>query len=484
MRFLLFLNFLGAAVAVPCDYNDDRIVGGNACQKGSVPYQVFLNSGNFCGGVLITEQWVMSAAQCYNSQIQVRLGEHDISVQEQTEQIINAEKIIRHDQYNSESSDNNIMLIKLASPARLNNFVATIPLPTGCPEDGISCLISGWGNTLSSGSAEDGLDITEPKVAIFAPSQKEIKEKKKATLKLDPAEMSLYILMRPPSYFCILRLDCTGRLYQKTTFQQHPPCGMIFHYPQRNCVSWLCTNDQTLSLSFPNPFPVEKQPQDFVQKRTPPQDKTILIRQTSAVKKQEAAEGRDRQESEFWSSFQRLCSGASTQYFGEGTRLTVLEDGLNITEPEVAIFAPSQKEIKEKKKATLVCVATGFYPDHIKVTWKVNGGERTEGVGTDEHATRDNQTKMYSLTSRLRIPSQEWFNPKNNFQCLVSFYGKDPTPKRYPKAIQGVAGCSVTEELYQRSSRTGYFVYLMLFFKSILYGLFVMGLILRSKKMH
>ncbi|XP_006271855.1 trypsin-like [Alligator mississippiensis] len=144
---------LGARqVAVPCDYNDDRIVGGNACQKGSVPYQVFLNSGNFCGGVLITEQWVMSAAQCYNSQIQVRLGEHDISVQEQTEQIINAEKIIRHDQYNSESSDNNIMLIKLASPARLNNFVATIPLPTGCPEDGISCLISGWGNTLSSGS--------------------------------------------------------------------------------------------------------------------------------------------------------------------------------------------------------------------------------------------------------------------------------------------------------------------------------------------
>ncbi|XP_019404074.1 PREDICTED: immunoglobulin lambda-like polypeptide 5 [Crocodylus porosus] len=186
----------------------------------------------------------------------------------------------------------------------------------------------------------------------------------------------------------------------------------------------------------------------------------------------------------FWSSSRRLCSGANTLYFGEGTRLTVLEDDLNITEPEVAIFAPSQREIKEKKKATLVCVATGFYPDHIKVTWIVNGGERTEGVGTDEHATRDNLTRMYSLTSRLRIASQEWFNAKNNFQCLVSFYGKESTPITYQKGIQGVAGCSITEELYQRSSRTGYFVYLMLFCKSILYGLFVMGLILRSKQMH
>uniref|UniRef100_A0A7M4DXP5 Ig-like domain-containing protein n=1 Tax=Crocodylus porosus TaxID=8502 RepID=A0A7M4DXP5_CROPO len=108
--------------------------------------------------------------------------------------------------------------------------------------------------------------------------------------------------------------------------------------------------------------------------------------------------------------------------------------------PEVAIFAPSQREIKEKKKATLVCVATGFYPDHIKVTWIVNGGERTEGVGTDEHATRDNLTRMYSLTSRLRIASQEWFNAKNNFQCLVSFYGKESTPITYQKGIQGVAG--------------------------------------------
>uniref|UniRef100_A0A8C0HAC7 Peptidase S1 domain-containing protein n=1 Tax=Chelonoidis abingdonii TaxID=106734 RepID=A0A8C0HAC7_CHEAB len=46
-------------VAVPVD-DDDKIVGGYTC---SVPYQVSLNSGyHFCGGSLLNNQWVVSAA--------------------------------------------------------------------------------------------------------------------------------------------------------------------------------------------------------------------------------------------------------------------------------------------------------------------------------------------------------------------------------------------------------------------------------------
>uniref|UniRef100_A0A8B9VFA4 Ig-like domain-containing protein n=1 Tax=Anas zonorhyncha TaxID=75864 RepID=A0A8B9VFA4_9AVES len=82
----------------------------------------------------------------------------------------------------------------------------------------------------------------------------------------------------------------------------------------------------------------------------------------------------------------------------------------------VAIFSPSKQEIQEKSKATLVCLASGFYPDTLKLVWKVNGAERTEGVGTDETSTSYENT--YSLTSRLRISSQEWFNPLNRFECV------------------------------------------------------------------
>lgn len=50
-------------------YNDDdKIVGGYTCPVNSVPYQVSLNSGyHFCGGSLINDQWVVSAAHCYKS---------------------------------------------------------------------------------------------------------------------------------------------------------------------------------------------------------------------------------------------------------------------------------------------------------------------------------------------------------------------------------------------------------------------------------
>uniref|UniRef100_A0A663M5H8 Ig-like domain-containing protein n=1 Tax=Athene cunicularia TaxID=194338 RepID=A0A663M5H8_ATHCN len=87
-------------------------------------------------------------------------------------------------------------------------------------------------------------------------------------------------------------------------------------------------------------------------------------------------------------------------------------------------------------KATLVCLASGFYPDHMKLFWKVNGAERTEGVGTDEFSTQNEGT--YSLTSRLRISAQEWFNPLNRFECVATFF-KNGTLESINKFIYGDA---------------------------------------------
>ncbi|XP_028937670.1 trypsin-like [Ornithorhynchus anatinus] len=140
-------------VAFPLDNDDDKIVGGYTCAENALPYQVSLNSGyHFCGGSLINSQWVVSAAHCYKSRIQVRLGEHDIDVLEGTEQFIDSSKVIRHPNYDSWILDNDIMLIKLSTPATLDSRVASVSLPSSCVEAETTCLISGWGNTLSSGS--------------------------------------------------------------------------------------------------------------------------------------------------------------------------------------------------------------------------------------------------------------------------------------------------------------------------------------------
>ncbi|XP_077114250.1 trypsin-like [Ranitomeya variabilis] len=149
MKLLLICVLLGAAAA----FDDDKIVGGYTCAQNSVPWQVSLYSGyHFCGGSLINNLWVISAAHCYKSSIQVRLGEHNIAVTEGTEQFISSSKVIRHGSYSSWTLDNDIMLIKLSSAASLNSYVQAIGLPSGCAAAGTSCLISGWGNTLSSGT--------------------------------------------------------------------------------------------------------------------------------------------------------------------------------------------------------------------------------------------------------------------------------------------------------------------------------------------
>ncbi|XP_044279639.1 cationic trypsin-3-like isoform X2 [Varanus komodoensis] len=152
MKLILIFAFLGAAVWLPLDYDDDKIVGGYDCRKNSVPYQVSLNNGHhFCGGSLIHDRWVVSAAHCYKSRMQVVLGDHDIYEEQGDEQFIQAEKIIVHPDYNPMYLDNDIMLVKLAKGAQISSRVSPIVLGYGCPAPGTECLVSGWGNTLSEG---------------------------------------------------------------------------------------------------------------------------------------------------------------------------------------------------------------------------------------------------------------------------------------------------------------------------------------------
>ncbi|XP_060161188.1 trypsin-2 isoform X1 [Globicephala melas] len=160
MNPLLIVAFVGAAVAFPTD-DDDKIIGVHTCAAHSIPYQVSLNSGyHFCGGSLNSDQWVVSAAHCYkspllcfarNGRLQVRLGERNVDVLEGREQLVDAAKIVCHPNSSSWTLNSDILLIKLSSPAVIDARVPTLALPSACAPAGTQCLISGWGNTLSSG---------------------------------------------------------------------------------------------------------------------------------------------------------------------------------------------------------------------------------------------------------------------------------------------------------------------------------------------
>ncbi|XP_028326184.1 trypsin-like [Gouania willdenowi] len=154
VTLVLLLMVGAAAAAVP--RGDGRIIGGEECEPHSRPYMASLNYGyHYCGGTLISTQWVLSVAHCwYNPYaMQIILGEHDLRVSEGTEQLMKTDTVIWHPQYDYQTLDYDMMLIKLFHPVEVTKAVAPLPLPTGCPMGGLPCSVSGWGNTVAEGDA-------------------------------------------------------------------------------------------------------------------------------------------------------------------------------------------------------------------------------------------------------------------------------------------------------------------------------------------
>lgn len=74
------------------------------------------------------------------------LGEHDVTVEEGTEQHVSVIDTIIHSPYRSPL--HSLALVRLATPAHFNQYVQPIPLPSRCPQAGETCHVSGWGSTI------------------------------------------------------------------------------------------------------------------------------------------------------------------------------------------------------------------------------------------------------------------------------------------------------------------------------------------------
>ncbi|KAM9330415.1 plasma kallikrein [Gastrophryne carolinensis] len=146
-----------------------RIVGGKDSSKGEWPWQVsmhlkmsYSNNKHVCGGSIISNQWIVTAAHCV-SQFRIPRywivygGISNLSDITPLTPSFDVEKIIIHPKYIGAENGSDIALLKLKSPMSYNDHQQAICLP---PRDFVipkMCWVTGWGYTEESGYTSEVL---------------------------------------------------------------------------------------------------------------------------------------------------------------------------------------------------------------------------------------------------------------------------------------------------------------------------------------
>uniref|UniRef100_A0A3P8YTM1 Peptidase S1 domain-containing protein n=1 Tax=Esox lucius TaxID=8010 RepID=A0A3P8YTM1_ESOLU len=154
------------------DQQNSGIVNGAEARRNSKPYMVSVqtkNKNHICGGFLVSENFVMTAAHCYtwlteNAEcrgvnLTVVVGAHDITRQESSSYRIDVKYYHIHPGYNEKTLENDIMLLQLVKTIPKSKAVQQISLPKKdqAVKAKTLCNVAGWGATKTGGTANQRL---------------------------------------------------------------------------------------------------------------------------------------------------------------------------------------------------------------------------------------------------------------------------------------------------------------------------------------
>lgn len=144
-----------------CNHNKvSLIVGGENAKIGEFPHMALIGRTDRenpnqidwnCGGSLISDRWVLTAAHCVGKALYVRLGEFDQSTTSDNTKIEDYRIVetVKHKNYKAGQSYYDIALLRLDRPVALSPQVRPACLPTTRNFTESRAIASGWGYTSS-----------------------------------------------------------------------------------------------------------------------------------------------------------------------------------------------------------------------------------------------------------------------------------------------------------------------------------------------
>ncbi|XP_039424584.1 acrosin-like [Corvus cornix cornix] len=145
---------------VAYDYGMTRVVGGTGALPGAWPWMVSIQHpwmpdlGHLCGGSLISTQWVLTAAHCFNditniSMMYVLIGATQLTQPGPGAQMRSIKQVVMHQYYNHGDMSYDIALLELDHPVQCSPYIqlACVPDATLRVSELKNCWVAGWGAT-------------------------------------------------------------------------------------------------------------------------------------------------------------------------------------------------------------------------------------------------------------------------------------------------------------------------------------------------